>query len=42
MSEGQFINIVEVGLVIVGMFFVLVLGYVMGYRDGKRDRKRYD
>ena len=36
MSEDQIANIVEVISVIIGMFFALVVGYVMGYKDGKR------
>ena len=36
MTEDQVANIITVAVVIIGMFFALVAGYVMGYNDGKK------
>lgn len=40
MSEAQLATIVEVFAVVLGMFFALVAGYVMGYRDAKRHQEK--
>jgi hypothetical protein len=36
MSEDNFINMINVAMILIGMFIALVIGYIMGYRDAKR------
>lgn len=40
MSEAQLATIAEVFLVVLGLFFALVGGYVMGYRDAKQHQEK--
>lgn len=40
MTETQIANIVTVVMVFFGMFFSLVAGYVMGYKDAKKHMEK--
>ena len=40
MTEDQVATVVTVFAVVLGMFFALVAGYVMGYKDAKRHREK--
>jgi hypothetical protein len=37
MTEEQFANVVNVTMVIFGMLFALIVGYHIGYKDGKNE-----
>lgn len=40
MSEAQLPTIAEIFLVILGVFFALVGGYVLGYQDAKKHQEK--
>lgn len=40
MNEAQLATIAEVGLVVLGLLFALVVGYVLGYKDAKKHQER--
>ena len=40
MSEDQLATIAEVCLVLLGMFFALIAGYVMGYKDARKHQEK--
>lgn len=40
MSEDQVATIITVAVVFLGMFFSLVFGYVMGYKDAKKHMEK--
>lgn len=39
MSDAQLATVAEVFLVVLGLFFALVAGYVMGYKDARKHQE---
>ena len=40
MSEAQLTIIAEVCLAVLGMFFAMIAGYVMGYKDARKHQEK--
>ena len=40
MSDDQLATMAEVFLVVLGLFFALVAGYVMGYKDAQKHQEK--
>lgn len=40
MTDEQIINMITVAMVVFGLFVALVIGYVGGYKDGKKQKEK--